>query len=144
MKPIRLDRVVEDSLAIFSTFMESRRVKVERSVLESEISGDGELLKQVFMNVFINAIQAMPDGGKFEIRMHRDEESVIVDIKDQGCGIKQEDMEKIFDPFFSTKDAGTGLGLAIAAKIMQTHGGYSKVESEVGRGSAFGLYFPQR
>lgn len=144
LKRIRLDKVLEETVRMFVPFMESREVKVEKVFFASEISGDGEMLKQVFMNIIINALQAMPEGGRLDIIMHRKEgESVSVDIKDAGPGIKHENIEKIFDPFFSTKDNGTGLGLAISAKIMQAHGGYIKVESEENKGSTFSLCFPQ-
>lgn len=141
---IRLDRVVEDSVMMFLPMMESRRIRIERVVFGCEIDGDPELLKQVFMNIIINAIQSMPDGGRVGIDMHKCDRSVVVDVSDSGEGIKHEHMERIFDPFFSTKDTGTGLGLAIASKIMQAHGGYIKVRSEEGKGSTFSLYFPSR
>jgi len=143
-REIRLDRVVEDSVMMFLPMMESRRIRIERALFECEINGDPELLKQVLMNIIINAIQSMPDGGRVGIEMHRCDGSVVVDVSDSGVGIKHEHMERIFDPFFSTKDTGTGLGLAIASKIMQAHGGYIKVRSEEGKGSTFSLYFPDR
>jgi len=96
------------------------------------------------MNIVINAIQSMPDGGNIAVVMGREPESVVVEITDSGEGIRTENVEKIFDPFFSTKDAGTGLGLAIASKIMQSHGGYITVSSVEAKGSTFGLWFPCR
>jgi signal transduction histidine kinase len=142
MKNIRLDKVIEDSLELFTPLLESRKVRIESSLVESDISGDAELLKQVFMNIIINGVQSMPEGGDISLIMKNNRESVDVDISDKGKGIKQEYLEKIFDPFFSTKDTGTGLGLAIASKIMQNHGGYIKVLSEEDRGSTFSLVFP--
>ncbi|MGD1075231.1 MAG: ATP-binding protein [Thermodesulfovibrionales bacterium] len=144
MKRIRLDKMVEESSQLFVAFMQSRNIRMERSLLECEISGDGDLLKQVFMNIVINAIQSMPDGGNIAVVMGREPESVVVEITDSGEGIRTENVEKIFDPFFSTKDAGTGLGLAIASKIMQSHGGYITVSSVEAKGSTFGLWFPCR
>lgn len=94
------------------------------------------------MNIVINAVQAMPDGGFLELRMERDKESVVVSVKDSGSGIAPENLERIFDPFFTTKDSGTGLGLVIASNIMRANGGYIKVASEQGKGSVFSLYFP--
>ncbi|MGD0883827.1 MAG: ATP-binding protein [Thermodesulfovibrionales bacterium] len=142
MKRIRLDKVVEESSQLFVAFMQSRNISLEMSLLECEISGDGELMKQVVMNIAINAIQSMPDGGNIRVVMRREPESVVVEVTDSGEGIRTENVEKIFDPFFSTKDAGTGLGLAIASKIMQSHGGYIMVSSAEGKGSTFGLWFP--
>ncbi|MFN3395588.1 MAG: ATP-binding protein [Thermodesulfovibrionales bacterium] len=98
------------------------------------------------MNLIVNALQAMPDGGIIKIDMtdskSKNGDLIIVDITDTGIGIKKEFLEKIFDPFFSTKDRGTGLGLTIASNIMQSHGGFIKVRSEEGKGSTFSLHFP--
>lgn len=143
MKDIRLDKVIEDSVLIFRSYTESRKVKVFRSLFDCSIRGDSELLKQVFMNVIVNAVQSMPEGGEINIKM-RDMDLVAgVDIIDNGAGIRREYIEKIFDPFFSTKDRGTGLGLAIASRIVQAHEGYITVNSGEGRGSTFTLCFPK-
>jgi signal transduction histidine kinase len=139
-----LNKVIDDSVLMFVLFMESRKVRVQKSLLDCEISGDAELLKQVFMNIIINAIQSMADGGDLDVIMRRNEKNVVVDLNDNGKGIKHECIEKIFDPFFSTKDTGSGLGLAIASMIMQAHGGYIKIRSKEGEGSTFSLYFPQK
>jgi signal transduction histidine kinase len=141
MKTIQLDKVVEDSIAMFIPLIMSRNIQLEKSLCCCEISGDEGLLKQVFINIIINAIQSMPDGGELDIVMRKSSESVVIDIEDNGKGIKSKDIEKIFNPFFTTKDTGTGLGLTIASKIMQAHGGYIKVYSEEGKGSTFSLYF---
>ena len=144
MKNIMLNKVLDDSVLMFVPFMESRKVRVKKSLFACEISGDAELLKQVFMNIIINAIQSMADGGDLDMIMRRKEKNVVVDLNDNGGGIKHEYIEKIFDPFFSTKDTGSGLGLAIASMIMQAHGGYIKIRSKEGEGSTFSLYFPQK
>lgn len=143
LKAISLDGVLEESISMCMPFADSGDVKISKTVFASEISGDRELLKQVFMNIIINAIHSMSGGGRVDVAMRKAEGFVIVDIKDNGVGIKHGIIEKIFDPFFSTKDNGTGLGLAIAAKIMQAHGGYIEVDSEENEGSDFGLYFPE-
>ncbi|MEW6569730.1 MAG: ATP-binding protein [Nitrospirota bacterium] len=144
MRNINLEKVVEDSLMMFAPLLASRNINLKKSLLDCEISGDAELLKQVFINIVSNAIQSMPDadGGRLKVVMSKSVHAVIVEVEDSGEGIKLEDLEKIFNPFFSTKDAGTGLGLTIASKIMQAHGGYIKVQSEEGNGSVFRLYFP--
>lgn len=142
MNIIRLDVTIEDSICMLAPLMDSRGVLIKKVTYEREISGDAELLKQVFMNIIINAIQSMPGGGKIDAIMRENSESIIVDFCDTGCGISEKDKEKIFDPFFSTKDNGTGLGLTIASKIMQAHGGFIKVYSEEGKGSTFSLHFP--
>jgi signal transduction histidine kinase len=129
---------------MFVLLTESRKIQLNKSVFDYEISGDGELLKQVFINMIINGIQSMHEGGSLSVTMEREEDTITVSIEDTGEGIKQQDIEKIFNPFFSTKDSGTGLGLAIASMIMQAHGGYVKVKSEEGKGSIFSLYFPKK
>jgi len=143
MKKIRLDRVVEESLALLLPLMESRHVKIEKSIFESAIRGDAELLKQVFINILINAVQSMPDGGTIEVSMYSEGDTLSVHVTDRGTGIPPVYLEKIFDPFFSTKDNGTGLGLAIASKIMQSHKGRIRVASERDRGSTFSLFFKE-
>jgi signal transduction histidine kinase len=94
------------------------------------------------MNIIMNAVQAMPEGGNIEISMTTNNGSVVACVVDEGEGISGENIEKIFDPFFSTKDMGTGLGLAIAHKIMQCHEGHIKVYKNEVKGSTFCLTFP--
>jgi len=144
MKIVNLDHLIEDSLKMLSALIETRNINLHKEMLEVLIPCDPELIKQVLMNLIVNAIQAVEVGGKIGIKMSvkEDEQKVIVEISDSGIGIKKEYIEMIFDPFFTTKDRGTGLGLTIAAKIMQAHGGFIKVMSEEGRGSTFSLHFP--
>ncbi|MBI5741667.1 MAG: PAS domain S-box protein [Nitrospirae bacterium] len=143
LRDVKLDNVIDESINILSPLAQIREVGVSKSLTGEEISGDPELLKQVFMNVFMNAIQAMPGGGKLEVLMEAKDEFLSVSVIDEGEGINSENIEKIFDPFFSTKDKGTGLGLTIAHKIMQCHGGFIKAFANESRGSAFRLYFPR-
>jgi signal transduction histidine kinase len=142
LKPIRLDQVIADAIRLLDPMMASRKVAIAASLVESELCGDAELLKQVLMNIMINAVQAMPQGGRIEVAMVQEREALSVRITDTGTGIARENLEKIFDPFFTTKDAGTGLGLVIASTIMQAAGGYITATSEPGQGSSFSLYFP--
>jgi signal transduction histidine kinase len=122
--------------------MESRGVRTQKRYAgDWDVRGDGELLKQTIMNLAINAAQAMGGGGSIEVCLRSEGECAVLDIKDEGPGIEPENIEKIFDPFFSTKEKGSGLGLAIASKIMQAHGGYIRVSSELGKGSTFSMYF---
>ncbi|KJU87722.1 Sensory histidine kinase AtoS [Candidatus Magnetobacterium bavaricum] len=140
---IKLSDVIDESLFMLMPLIESRGVSLERYAGEGDmISGDGELLKQVFMNIIINAVQVTPDGGTVKLIEKTDDTHAIVEIIDEGEGIKHENLERIFDPFFSTKEKGTGLGLAIASKILLVHDGTIKVKSEVGKGSCFQLCLP--
>jgi PAS domain S-box-containing protein len=140
-KKISIDRVVEESVVILIPLIRARNIELKKSLHRYEVLGDGELLKQVFINVILNAVQALPNGGDLNITMEESATSVIVHVKDNGLGIDSADIEKIFNPFFTTKDTGTGLGLTIASQIMQAHGGYIKVHSGEDRGTTFSLYF---
>jgi len=141
-KAIRLEEAIDESVGMLGPLLNTRKVRIERSITPCRIEGDRELLKQVFMNLIMNAVQAMPDGGVIAIRMTIRKNEVVVDIADSGEGIAPENVEKIFDPFFTTKDSGTGLGLAITSKIMQAHDGTITVRSDAGIGSTFSLCFP--
>lgn len=141
MKTMLLDKVVEDSLTFLTPFMKSRDIKIRKSLLEAEIFGDATLLRQVFINIIINAIQSMPDSGELDICIKNKGKLFVAEVRDNGEGIASDDLEKIFNPFYSTKDSGTGLGLTIASKIVQAHNGFITVDSEKGKGSTFTLTF---
>ena len=110
------------------------------------IVGNPNQISQVFMNVISNAFQALPGSGTVQIEVHfiKDENKVKVRVQDSGVGIKPEDIHKIFDPFYTTKEVGqgTGLGLSISYGIVKSHGGDVLVTSEVGKGTAFDITFP--
>ena len=104
--------------------------------------GDREQLKQAFLNLFLNALQAMPAGGRLVIATTPLDGEVQVRFTDTGQGIPPESLEKIFNPFFTTRQEGTGLGLAITHRIVQGHGGRIEVASRIGEGTVFTLTFP--
>ncbi|HET8760384.1 MAG TPA: ATP-binding protein, partial [Nitrospiria bacterium] len=101
-------------------------------------------LNQVFMNLLVNAAQAIPERGEIWVKTWADTDTVYVDVRDTGAGIPTEHLSKIFDPFFTTKPVGqgTGLGLSIVYGIVERHGGAVRVESRVGDGTTFHLSFP--
>jgi len=110
-----------------------------------EVRGHPHDLQQVFLNLFLNAIQAMPEGGKLEVGADVvDGKWVRVQVADTGSGIPQEHLSQIFDPFFTTKDPGmgTGLGLAVSHGIIEEHGGRIEVSSDPGRGTTFSVFLP--
>ncbi|MGD8867128.1 MAG: ATP-binding protein [Gemmatimonadales bacterium] len=109
------------------------------------IRGNPRNLQQLFLNLFLNAIQAMPDGGSLDVRATVNGDGFLrVDVSDTGVGIPAQDLDKIFEPFFTTKEPGkgTGLGLSVAYGIIEKHHGRITVQSEVGRGSTFSVFLP--
>ena len=135
--------VVDGALRILEPMTGSRGIPICRSVPENPpLDGDPELLKQVLLNVVLNAVQATVGEGRIGIAVRREKDGVVIDVSDEGEGIREENLERIFDPFFSTKVKGAGLGLAIASRIMEAHGGYIRARSVPGEGSVFTLRFP--
>jgi signal transduction histidine kinase len=144
LKDVKLDGPVEESLKILAPLIEIREIKLSSNISDEIIEGDPELLKQVLMNILLNAVQVMPDGGTLKVFTEEGENYVALAVCDQGSGIDKKNIEKIFDPFFTTKDKGTGLGLTIAHKIMQSHKGFIKADKNEDIGSTFRLYFPKK
>jgi signal transduction histidine kinase len=106
------------------------------------IKCDPEQIKQVLLNLTINSVQAMPDGGEIVLSTRVDGSRVVIEVKDQGPGISPENLDKIFDPFFTTKDTGTGLGLSVAHQILSQHGGILNAKNNSDRGATFSLFLP--
>jgi signal transduction histidine kinase len=135
-----LDAVIQ--LASHGVGATSVRLRKEVSSNLPPIEGDGELIKQVLLNLVINAIQAMPDGGEVVVSAALEKQSVVIRVRDQGCGIAEGTRDRIFDPFFTTKEHGTGLGLAVAHQIVEQHGGVLRAEANAGRGMVFSAQLP--
>jgi two-component system, NtrC family, sensor histidine kinase PilS len=110
---------------------------------ELYVQADFPQLKQVVWDLLLNARQAMPNGGKIIVEAHLEEESVVIKISDEGCGIDEKNISKIFEPFFTTKEVGTGLGLAIAQKIIEGYDGSINVVSSENKGTAFTITLPK-
>jgi PAS domain S-box-containing protein len=111
------------------------------------IPGDRILLKQCFQNLIQNSIEAMPHGGELRIRLreeqlHTQEKCILVEVSDSGCGIAKADQDKIFNPFFTSREKGTGLGLSLVKKIISLHNGRIELESEPDRGTTFRIHLP--
>jgi signal transduction histidine kinase len=135
--------IVVEALILLEPMVGSRGTRIEQCVAGvPRLDGDPELLKQVLLNVLLNAIHATPAEGRIRVSAREEDGAAVIEVADEGEGIREEDLERIFDPFFSTKVKGTGLGLAITSKIMEAHGGFIRVRSEVGTGSVFALHFP--
>lgn len=110
---------------------------------EFQVTADPQKMRQVFWNLGLNALEAMPHGGDLSISTRREGRSLVITFTDTGTGIEENEIEKIFYPFFTTKDQGTGLGLAIAYRIMEEHDGALAVESVPGTGTTFKVILPE-
>jgi len=108
------------------------------------IEGDPELLTQVLLNLVINAIQAMPEGGNVLLSAKARGGRVLIQVRDEGSGIAATDRDRIFNPFFTTKQGGTGLGLSVAHQIVEQHGGILTAEANPDRGTTFSVQLPLR
>ena len=146
LEPISVSSVIDQAIALVGHQAELKKVKVLRNEMPGLplVMGDFSQLQQVFINLIVNAIQAMSDGGELRINTSRSDSLVAVAVKDTGRGIPPGDMDKLFTPFFSTKEEvrGVGLGLAVSYGIIQRHGGRIEVRSQVGKGSTFTVYLP--
>jgi PAS domain S-box-containing protein len=141
---VDFEKVLGELLFMLRPLIESKRIRLRKKLnAQSRLWGDGELIKQVVMNLLLNAIEASPEEGTVELVMGElGEGGMAIEIKDQGPGIPSELRERIFDPFFSRKEKGSGLGLSIAANIMQAHGGSITAKSQEGKGACLQLLFP--
>jgi signal transduction histidine kinase len=143
--PVALPALLDDTLAFLGEKLRRRSIELERS-FESvpSVRGDAERLQQLFLNLFINAADAMPEGGTLGIALRPLPGEVEIVVSDTGAGIQPADLARIFDPFFTTKPAGegNGLGLSVARSIVADHGGEIEAASEPGRGTRFSIRLP--
>lgn len=147
-KALDINQLIDDSLALLDHQLQLNHIKVESRFDDSlpPVYGNRGKMQQVFVNLFLNAQDAMPSGGELAVQTGMNESMVIVDIYDTGTGIPEENLKRIFDPFFTTKSVGkgTGLGLAVTYGIIQEHGGRIFVDSNTGKGTHFRLKLPTR
>ncbi len=141
--PELLDRVAEDAVGA-AIAQHGGRVELARDFDPDlpPVAMDARLVRQAVLNVAVNAVQAMPRGGRITLRTRREPTAARVEIEDSGPGIPDEVRERIFEPFFTTKASGTGLGLAVVRRIVEGHGGEVTVWSAPGAGTIFVLRFP--
>jgi PAS domain S-box-containing protein len=161
LRPMHVHGVVEKSLQLVGHRLYQKQIKLTRHWRANvdTIRADADQLEQVFLNFFLNAMDAMDDGGELNVSTDirgTDEwfetvgsngngavhEVLRVSIGDNGAGIRAEDIPHVFDPFFTTKDYGTGLGLSVVHGIVQEHGGHIEVESELSKGTTFHILLP--
>lgn len=130
-EPTRIGDIIQKTVSLVQVDAESYKISVTVRLAEDlpEVCVDPDKLKQVLLNLLLNAIQAMPDGGILTVKAEWEGRMIVVDIHDNGMGITPENLQRVFDPYFTTKSTGTGLGLALSAKIVEEHGGSIKISS---------------
>ena len=147
MEKVDVNKILIRALDITIPAGSRNEIKVEKELHAlPEVTADSDQLQQVFINLIMNAVQAMPEGGNITFLTFVENSQVKICVKDTGCGIPPENMGKIFTPFFSTKKdvKGVGLGLPVSYGIMQRHHGKIEIESKVGEGSSFTVCLPTR
>lgn len=152
LEPTDLTKLVEDTLVLLEREMNKYRIRLDKQFRPIPLAMvNGNQIQQVLLNLLINARQAMPNGGPLVIKLSENPEDGMIEllIRDYGTGIPAEKLPRIFDPFFSTKSGpdasgkgGTGLGLSMCRDIIESHHGRIRVDSTVGKGTAFTLRLP--
>jgi two-component system, NtrC family, sensor kinase len=145
-REVEVNRVLDDTIQLLEPQLRNSQVEIVRHYGQELMpaQGNASKLQQVFMNLILNARDAMPEGGRLTIQTRMVETSLVIDFRDTGQGIEPENIARIYDPFFTTKDVGqgTGLGLAISYGIIQEHGGRIFVESRPNEGAHFTIKLP--
>jgi two-component system NtrC family sensor kinase len=142
---VAVDKALEEALSLLNHKIEMQQIVLERKLAASAVvSADFGQLRQAFVNILLNACDAMPEGGRLTVSTARlaDGKTVEIAFTDTGAGIPPENLSRIFDPFFTTKEMGTGLGLSVVYGIVQKHGGEMKAESRPGAGTTMRIRLP--
>lgn len=143
MLPLNVSDIIESVLRLSSTFIRHGGIEITTKLDENtKIYGNPDQLEQVFLNIILNAQAAMENGGELKIEMNTTSQTTIISISDTGSGIEPDMIEKIFEPFISSKEKGSGLGLFISHNIIHNHSGQIEVVSEVGKGTTFIITLP--
>ncbi|MBI2899329.1 MAG: two-component sensor histidine kinase [Planctomycetes bacterium] len=144
--PANLNDIAGELLDFLAPQAERSRIRLRRSLAADlpRVEADASLLRGAILNLLVNAQQAMPKGGEIHVATERIDGDVLLRVGDTGEGIAPENLDKIFNLYFSTKPGGTGLGLPMAKRIVEEHGGSIEVRSEPGRGTVFTIRIPAR
>jgi len=143
---VNVNGLMLETLSLIDHQLRKSDVEVEVDLdasLPATLANGGKL-QQVFMNLILNARDAMPQGGKLTVRTYQEDSQLVVKIQDSGTGISDENVKRIYDPFFTTKKAGegSGLGLSVSYGIIREHSGRINVDSTSGQGTTFRLHLP--
>ncbi|MEW6712178.1 MAG: ATP-binding protein, partial [Candidatus Riflebacteria bacterium] len=141
---VDVEKVVDDCFLLVKNQLKKQGIIYEKKSCGDfpKVTGDPDQLKQVFINIMTNAIQALARGGKLLVIIEHREDSLIIGFEDNGTGIPTDRLQDIFNPFMTTKEDGTGLGLSMAQRIVEEHGGKIEVQSSLGEGSTFFVHLP--
>jgi two-component system sensor histidine kinase HydH len=144
LSPCRIQEVIDKNITFLAMQIEEKGYRIKQNYQNSlpEIQADAALLYQSFLNILINAMQAMPDGGCIEISISANEKIVTVNFEDEGQGIADDVLDKIWDPFFTTKEMGTGLGLGVVKNIIESHGGSIQIQNRKSCGARVTVELP--
>jgi signal transduction histidine kinase len=143
-KQCNINEIIETSVNLIQYDKKAKNITITKELAPSlpDIAADGNQLSQVFVNLTLNAIDAMPNGGTLTVRSFVKGDDIAIQFEDTGVGIPKEDITKIFDPFYTTKEKGTGLGLAVSYNIIKKMNGTLTVDSEADKGSIFTITIP--
>jgi signal transduction histidine kinase len=142
-EPVDVSKLVEEVLEFQAEAFNDHHVELKAAIAPACVAtGDAEKLRQVLINLLVNALDAMPESGTLSVKVSAVRPIVAIEISDSGPGIDPRILPEIFDPFFTTKEAGTGLGLSIVRKIVDQHGGRIELDSRPGRGTLVRVELP--
>jgi len=146
-RPLDLSELILETLTFVEPVLQQRKIRLEKPEAGDSAllcMGDAGMLRQMFLNLFMNALQAMPESGQLAVRIQPDQSGMVrVEVEDSGIGIPSENLSRIFDPFFTTHEKGTGLGLALVHQIVEKHQGRIAANSEFGKGTQFTIWLPE-
>lgn len=144
LQPVDLRNTVSSLTDFFAPQADDARVVLRSCLPEEPVTAriDETLIKQALLNLMINATEAMAEGGELLIRLHRQRNTAVIEVIDTGAGIDPQDMEKVFQVYYSTRKTGSGLGLPTTRRIVREHGGDLHVQSEPGKGTRFVMRLP--
>ncbi len=144
-EPVRLSELVDSVLSLERVAAEARGVRIVRHLKQGLAAlGDAEKLRQVVLNLVVNALEAMKDGGVLTVSVTEEPDGVVMSIQDTGSGIDTGVLPQVFDPFFTTKEGGTGLGLSIVRKIVDQHRGEVRLDTVIGKGTTVSVRLPMK
>lgn len=139
---VNLDEVITEIVTMFKKNLKEKNINLVRKNTDINLYVDNSQLKQILINIVLNSVDAIEEEGIIEISGTEEDRKSIILIKDNGKGIKEENLEKLFDPFYSSKDSGYGIGLSITDRLIRENRGSIKIESELGKGSSVIIKLP--